>query len=71
MPVSVQAAIWFGGIGFALFFGTMLVKVFRVYYIFRNVRLNKSVCSAIPESVHARDGHRNLVVLHSSTFILL
>ena len=32
-------------IGFSLFFGTILAKTWRVYYIFRNVQLKKKVAS--------------------------
>ena len=41
-------------IGFSLLFGTMLAKTWRVYYIFRSVKLKKKVFSSpiIKMSMH-------------------
>ena len=41
--VSLQAVIWLATIGFSLLFGTMLAKTWRVYYIFRSIKLKKKV----------------------------
>ena len=35
--------IWVATIGFTLFFGPILAKAFRVYYIFRSIKLKKKV----------------------------
>ena len=40
---NLQATIWLAAIGFSLLFGTMLAKTWRVYYIFRSVKLKKKV----------------------------
>ena len=36
-----KARIWVSSIGFTLLFGPILVKAFRVYYIFRNIHKTK------------------------------
>jgi len=38
-----QTRIWVSFIGFTLFFGPILVKAWRVYYIFRSIKLKKKV----------------------------
>ena len=38
-----KTRIWISSIGFSLFFGPILAKAFRVYYIFRSVKLKKKV----------------------------
>ena len=43
-PCSVQARIWICAVGFSILFGPILAKTFRVYYIFRSVKLKKKVC---------------------------
>jgi len=40
---SSQTRIWVSFIGFTLFFGPILVKAWRVYYIFRSIKLKKKV----------------------------
>ena len=40
---NLQARIWVSSIGFSLFFGPILAKSFRVYYIFRSIKLKKKV----------------------------
>ena len=43
-----KAHIWISSIGFSLFFGPILAKALRVYYIFRSVKLKKKVSNFLP-----------------------
>ena len=40
-----HARVWLCVIGFSLLFGTIFAKAWRIYYIYNNSRLNKTVVS--------------------------
>ena len=41
---DMQMTAWLAAIGYSLCYGTIVAKMFRVFYIFRNPTENKGVC---------------------------
>ena len=40
----LQLTAWLTAIGYSLCYGTIVAKMFRVFYIFRNPTVKKRVC---------------------------